>query len=45
MHNVTPETWTAEYRIVESALVAESTVSTFAKYVVDVGAPAVKIQP
>jgi alkaline phosphatase D len=44
MHTVTPDTWTAAYRIVESALVPESTVSTFATYVVDAGAPAVRIE-
>ena len=45
MHTVTPKTWTAEYRIVDSALVPESTVSTFASYVVEAGTTAVTIQP
>lgn len=43
MHTVTPSTWTATYRIVEDALVAESTVSTYGTFIVDAGAAAVRI--
>ena len=43
LHTVTPTTWTADYRIVDSVLVPDSTVSTYATYVVDAGTPAVRI--
>ena len=43
MHTVTPQDWTATYRIVDNALVPDSTVSTFGTYIVDAGTPAVRI--
>ena len=43
LHTVTRETWTARYRIVDSALVPESTVSDYNSYIVDAGVPAVRI--
>lgn len=43
MHTVTPSTWTATYRIVEDALIADSTVSTYGRFIVDAGTAAARI--
>jgi alkaline phosphatase D len=37
LHTVTPERWTAEYRVVADVSSADSAVTTFATYVVEVG--------
>lgn len=43
LHTVTRDSWTARYRIVDSALVPDSTVSDYNSYIVDAGVPAVRI--
>jgi alkaline phosphatase D len=43
LHTVTPQTWTASYRIVESVLVPDSPVSTYRTFVVDSGTSAVRV--
>ncbi len=42
-HTITPQTWSAEYRIVADALVPDSTVSVFNTFVVDPGVPGIRV--
>jgi len=43
LHTVTPQRWTADYRIVDNALVEGSTVSTYKTFAVDSGVTAVAV--